>query len=120
MKTLKFVTACFYLIGATFLIAETLPNKGPLPFEAYDKDNNNVITAKEFDAIKQQRMTQKAKDGRVMRNAGNSAVFSDIDTNNDGIITKEELTIHQEKRFMNRMNNKGGKGMGKGQGQAFQ
>ncbi len=98
MKTLKFVTACFYLIGATLLIAETLPTKGPLPFSAYDKDNNNVITAKEFDAIKQQRMTQKANNGKMMRNVGNSPTFLDIDTNNDGIITKEELQVHQQKK----------------------
>jgi len=120
MKTLKFATACFCLIGATLLIAESLPTRGPLPFSAYDKDNNNVITVKEFDAIKQQRMNQKANSGKMMRNAGNSPTFSDIDTNNDGIVTKEELQIHQQKRFTNKMNTQGGKGMQKGQGRTFQ
>ncbi len=119
MKTLKFTTAYFCLIGATFLFAETLPIRGPLPFATYDRDNNNVITQKEFDAIKQERMNKKANSGSLMKNAGNSPIFSDIDTDSNGVITKEELQIHQQKRFKNRMNTQRGRGM-KGQGKTFQ
>lgn len=112
MKTLKLLTIGFCVLGATILVAETLPTRGPLSFSTYDKDNNNVITVKEFDAIKQQRMNQKAQTGKLMRNAGNSADFSDIDTNNDGIITQTELKLHQDKRFNN-------KGIGQGQGKKW-
>lgn len=98
MKALKLLTIVFCIFGATILAAEILPTKGPLSFSTYDEDNNNVITVKEFDAIKQERMNQKAQTGKLMRNAGNSANFSDIDTNNDGIVTQTELKTHQEKR----------------------
>ncbi|PLY05292.1 MAG: hypothetical protein C0625_14795 [Arcobacter sp.] len=123
MKTLKFLTVGLCIFGATLLVAETLPVRGPLSFDTYDKDNNKVITQKEFDAIKTERMTQKAQDGRLMRNAANSPTFSDIDTNSDGIISPKELQVHQQNRFTNRVNqqnkmmNKGMKnGMGNGMG----
>lgn len=113
MKKVKLIAACFCLLGATsFLVAENLPTRGPLPFSAYDKDNNNLISEKEFDAIKEYRMNQKANSGMPMRNAGNSPSFSDIDVNNDGSISKEELQKHQEKRFNNKMMNNQGKGQG--------
>ncbi len=118
MKTLKLLTIGFFVFGATILAAETLPTRGPLPFSTYDKDNNNVITVKEFNVIKKQRIVQKYQDGRVMKK---SVAFSDIDTNADGIITKEELKVHQDKRFTNQINKRnvnmqGGRGMGMGQG----
>ena len=119
MKTFKFITMGLCLFGATLLVAETLPARGPLPFSTYDTDNNKVITVKEFDAIKKQRMTQKVENGKLMRNAAYSPVFSDIDTNNDGIITPLELKTHQDKRFTNRVNQKNKmmkKGMGQGAG----
>ncbi len=119
MKTLKLFVTGLCLVGTTLLVAETLPTAGPLPFNTYDKDNNQVITKKEFDAIKAQRMTQKFQDGRLMKNAGNSPTFLDIDTNVDGMITKEELTNHQQKRFNQRINQQNNmkKGMGQGRNQ---
>lgn len=104
MKTFRLIVSGLCLIGTTFLVAETLPINGPLSFETYDKDKNQIITVKEYDAIKVQRMTQKTQDGRLMKNAGNSPIFSDIDTNADGKITKQELSIHQQKRFNQRLN----------------
>lgn len=104
MKTFRLIVSGLCLIGTTFLVAETLPINGPLSFETYDKDKNQIITVKEYDAIKVQRMTQKTQNGRLMKNAGNSPVFSDIDTNADGKITKQELSIHQQKRFNQRLN----------------
>ena len=118
MKALKLLTIGFFVLGATILAAETLPTRGPLPFSTYDSDNNNVITVKEFNVIKEQRRVQQYQQGKLMRNAVN---FSDIDTNSDEIITQTELKVHQDKRFANRMNQRnvnmqGGKGMGMGQG----
>jgi len=121
MKTFKLIISGLCLVGTTLLVAETLPITGPLPFTTYDKDNNQVITVKEFNAIKQQRINQKVKDGRLMKNTGKSPVFSDIDTNADGIISKKELTIHQQNRFTKRTNQQNSmkKGMGKGQGRNY-
>lgn len=104
MKSLKILTFGLCLIGTTMLVAETLPLRGPLPFDTYDKDSNNVITKKEFDLIKIERKNQKSESGRLMRNISNSPTFADIDTNADGIITRDELKIHQEKRFEDRVN----------------
>jgi hypothetical protein len=58
-----------------------------------------------------------------MMNAKNSPSFSDVDTNGDGIISQNELQIHQQARFQNRVNQKNnmmnGQGMGKGMGQGM-
>lgn len=114
MKTLKFIVTGLFVAGATFMVAETLPFKGPLPFSTYDKDNNQVITKKEFEAIKLQRVTQKSESGAMMRNADNRANFVDIDTNADGIITKAELSTYQQNKF-NQRNGNMKNGMKKGQ-----
>jgi hypothetical protein len=123
MKTLKFIATGLFVLGTTFLLAETLPSNGPLPFTTYDKDNNNVITVKEFNAIKTQRTTQNKQNARLMKNARNAPKFSDIDKNADGIVTQKELRIHQKARFNQRINQRDSnmkKGMGPripGQGQ---
>lgn len=117
MKTFKLIVSGLCLVGTTLLVAETLPISGPLSFETYDNDKNQVITEKEFNAVKVQRMTQKAQSGRLMKNAGNSPTFLDIDTNADGNITKEELTNHQQKRFSKRINQQNNMKKGMGQGQ---
>jgi len=119
MKTLKIITTGLFVLGTTFLVAENLPVNGPLAFNTYDKDNNKIITVKEFDLIKAQRMAQNKQDGKLMRNAKNAPIFSDIDTNTDGIITQKELKIHQKIRFNQRVNKRNSnmkKGMGMGQG----
>ena len=43
-------------------------------------------------------MEQKASEGKMMKNVGNQPPFSDIDTNNDGNISKEEFLNHQMKQ----------------------
>lgn len=110
MKALKLLTTGIFLLGTSILLAQTLPARGPISFSVYDTDNNNVITKKEFNLIKEKRMLQNAQLGKMMKNQSNSANFSDIDTNLDGIITTKELQIHQDKRFNNRMNQKKGTG----------
>ncbi|RXK14371.1 hypothetical protein CP965_02680 [Halarcobacter mediterraneus] len=111
MKKIKLITACLCFIGGVLLTAETLPVRGPILFSTYDKDNNNLISEKEFNSIKEERMTQKANSGRLMKNVGQSPAFSDLDLNNDGSINKEELQKHQEKRFNNRkMKGQGNRG----------
>ena len=67
MKTLKFITTGLFVLGTTFLVAETLPLNGPLTFNTYDKDNNKVITVKEFDLIKAQRMAQNKQGGKCKK-----------------------------------------------------
>lgn len=81
-------------------------------FSYFDVDNNSKITQSEFENGREKRMTEKAKAGMMMRNAGNAASFKDIDTNNDGEIDVAEFSNHQK---MEMSKNRGG-GMGMGQG----
>lgn len=121
MKKFNFL-ALLLFGGAIF--AQTLTPTGPLPFDVYDKNNDAKISATEFNAIKQQRMNQKSQDGRLLKNAGNSAAFTDIDKNHDGIINKNELMIHQKNRAYQRtqikMKNRPMQGKGQGRGMSNQ
>jgi hypothetical protein len=117
MKTLKLVTIILFVVGTTFLVAETLPINGSILFNSYDKDNNGIITLKEFELIKTERIRKKIEEGRLMTNNSNSPSFCDLDINNDGKITKKELISHQQLNFNQRNTNiNRGKGTsGKGQ-----
>jgi len=80
-------------------------------FSDFDLNKNGEITQEEFDGMHQQRMQDRAEDGRMMRNAANSPLFSDIDADKNGLISSEELKDHQ---MTNRRG--AGKGMGYGKG----
>lgn len=102
MKNLKVVLLGVALACSTFVIAEDLPDRGPVSFGAYDTDGDGIITRSEFNSLKERRMNQKEEQGRLMRNAYMSPVFEDVDTNKDGMISKNELRIHQQTRLQDR------------------
>ena len=87
-------------------------------FATYDLNSDGKITEKEFYDGQAKRMTQKADEGKMMRNVGKAPTFTSIDTNSDGVVTPAEFDTHQ----MNRMNsNMRGMGQGRGRkGQAAQ
>ena len=95
-KTVWFLTMVS-LVGFSLHAADT--TRGPIGFEAYDKNKDNVITQDEFDSVKAERMNAKAEAGMPMRNAANSPDFSFFDANKDGKITKEELKEGQLTRM---------------------
>jgi Ca2+-binding EF-hand superfamily protein len=64
-------------------------------YSDFDTDGNSKITQQEFENTQQKRMMQNAAAGKMMRNAGNAPMFSDIDTNNDGNIDVTEFQTHQ-------------------------
>jgi len=70
----------------------------PAAFEAYDANKDGVISAAEFESAKEARMKNNAQEGKMLRNAGNSPQFSDMDKDGDGKITKEELHLGQQAR----------------------
>jgi Ca2+-binding EF-hand superfamily protein len=76
-------------------------------FSDFDTDGNGQLTQKEFESTQQKRMTQKAEEGRMMRNAKNAPAFKDLDQNGDGKIDASEFKNHQNQQRAN---------MGKGQG----
>jgi hypothetical protein len=87
-------------------------------FATYDLNNDGKITQKEFYDGQAERMTQKADEGKMMRNAGKAPTFESIDTNSDGVVTATEFNTHQTNRMNSNMR---GMGQGKGgKGQAVQ
>lgn len=58
----------------------------PSTFQDFDTNNDGTITEQEFDARKTANMIKRAEEGRQLKNAGNSPMFTDLDTNKDGKI----------------------------------
>lgn len=74
-------------------------------FAEFDLNNDGGITQKELEEARAKRMDQKAKEGKMLRNAGNAPAFATMDKNNDGIINQEEFRLHQTEQM--KMNKKG-------------
>ena len=89
-------------------------------FEQYDLNNDGKITQSELEEARAKRMSQKAKDGKMLRNAGNAPAFTDMDKNNDGSLNQEEFRLHQTEQMKkwNKGNCATGNcpGMGQGKG----
>jgi hypothetical protein len=99
------------LFAAPSIAGEALPLRGPIPFSTYDQDGNGLVSEVEFNAVRAERMAQRAADGRPMRNAANAPAFADFDADGDGNLTAEELTAGQQQRMGQRS-----KGQGPGSG----
>jgi Ca2+-binding EF-hand superfamily protein len=74
-------------------------------FAEYDLNNDGAITQKELEEARTKRMNQKAKEGKMLRNADKAPSFGSMDKNNDGILNQEEFRLHQEEHM--KMKNKG-------------
>ena len=94
--------------------SEELPERGPIPFSAFDQDGSGYITQDEFDTVRAQRMADKAADGRPMRGAADAPSFSEFDKNADGQLSQDELAAGQQAQMEKRRSM--GYGMGQGQG----
>lgn len=105
------VTSVLVLLGS-FAQAEDLPARGPIPFTTYDADGNGVVTEAEFNAIRAERMEDRAEAGRPMRGLANASSFADFDKDADGKLTPAELAAGQQAQ---RQASPGG-GMGRGAG----
>jgi len=112
LKKTTFVAVIAALFGAAPLMlqAETIPDRGPVPFSTYDQNGDGTISEKEFYDIREKRMKARAESGRMMRKAADAPEFSEFDANKDGKITPEELQAGQKARMQQR----GGRGMGRG------
>ncbi|MFA6197188.1 MAG: EF-hand domain-containing protein [Sulfurimonas sp.] len=67
-------------------------------FESYDLNGDGFLTENELNEAREKRVAQKASEGKMMKNSGNQTKFSEIDTNNDGKISKEEFLANQMKK----------------------
>lgn len=107
MKRTVLLLTMVSLLGFSLHAVDT--TRGPIGFEAYDKNKDNVITQEEFDSVKAERMSAKADAGMPMRNATNSPDFSFFDANKDGKITKEEFQKGQLERMQDNRQSRGAK-----------
>ena len=64
-------------------------------FAEYDLNNDGAITQKELEEARKKRMSQKTKEGKILRNTGNAPSFASMDKNSDGILNQEEFRLHQ-------------------------
>jgi Ca2+-binding EF-hand superfamily protein len=68
-------------------------------FDQYDLNNDGKITPEELEEARAKRMNKKAKEGKMLRNAGNAPVFADMDKNKDGSLSQEEFRLHQTEQM---------------------
>ena len=64
-------------------------------FEEYDLNSDGKITQSELEEARAKRMSQRAKEGKMLRNAKNAPAFADMDKNKDGSLDREEFRLHQ-------------------------
>ncbi len=81
-------------------------------FEEYDLNSDGKITQSELEEARAKRMSQKAKEGKMLRNAGKAPAFADMDKNNDGALNQEEFQIHQTEQMKKCTGNCPSTGMG--------
>lgn len=59
-------------------------------FEEADANKDGKITDEELNKFRAQRQVERAKEGRMMRNADKALSFKELDKNNDGALTPGE------------------------------
>ncbi|MCK5110488.1 MAG: EF-hand domain-containing protein [Arcobacteraceae bacterium] len=119
MKNLvKKVNLSLVVVGAlsmvsSSLVAQNIPDRGPISFSVYDSNNDNFVSQSEFYDARARRMSKKAAQGKAMRKAGNAPEFEVFDANSDGRITKMELLEGQNAQMQKNRANRGSKKQGK-------
>lgn len=94
MKRLAYATM---LLGTTLLAAGMgyyMPT-----FSEFDLNGDGHITKAELQKAREDRMIQKANEGKMLRNAGNAPAFEQMDKNGDGVIDANEFKTHQQERL---------------------
>ena len=114
MKTMKKSISMAFIFGAVLSVSvvahsQDIPDRGPVPFAAYDADGNGSISQQEFNAVRDQRQAERAAEGRPGFGAVNASDFSQADTDGDGQLSPTELSAAQQAQWEKN-------GMGRGQG----
>ncbi len=76
-------------------------------YSELDANGDNVVTSEEFYAFRAKRMSERAAEGRKLKNAKNAPTFEDLDLDSDGNLSAEEFSAHQAQCPM-RKKHKGG------------
>ncbi len=86
-------------LGFTMQVqAADLGVPGPLSFSDYDMDRNGVISAEEFQTVREKREAALKAAGHQVKGMETAPSFSDLDANGDGGITPSELAAGQRAR----------------------
>lgn len=64
-------------------------------FADFDTNRDGSISQDELNQYRSDKLEQRAKEGRMMRNASKAQAFGDMDTNKDGKIDATEFSNHQ-------------------------
>ena len=64
-------------------------------FADFDTNRDGSISQDELNQYRSGKLEQRAKEGRMMRNASKAQAFGDMDTNKDGKIDATEFSNHQ-------------------------
>jgi hypothetical protein len=100
------------LLSLTFLAGSVISSpgeyeqyylqRGPMPFEALDRNGDGIVTAEEHATVREERQTARAKAGYMMRNAGKPSSFEKADIDGSGAISRKEFSNWQNMRFQQR------------------
>ena len=110
-KTVTFglVVAGSLSVITSAVMAQDLPQRGPMSFELYDMNKDGFVSEQEFYDLRAKRMEQKAAVGMPMKNAGNAPAFKAFDQNADGKLTELELLKGQSAQMQMKKGNQGNK-----------
>jgi hypothetical protein len=72
-------------------------------YASFDTNGDGKVTEKEFYDAQAAKMTQKANEGKMMKNAANAPTFESIDTNHDKVMSPDEFSAFQAKRMNSKM-----------------
>lgn len=106
------------LNGVAPALAEEMPMRGPMPYTAYDMDDNGSVSEEEFAAMRRERMEARMALARERCDINSARMFSWLDSDGDGQLSRAELDAWQRSR-MDRPRWRGrdfGPGMGMGRG----
>ena len=120
MRKITLLISCSFILALTLGLGaanaddDGIPDRGPIPFSAYDKDGDGVITEEEFDAIRAQRMQQGGGQGQCrgkgqgkgqgkgMGKGRDVPSFEDFDADGDEFISEQEFNDARAKRMTER------------------
>ncbi len=60
-----------------------------------DANGDAAVTSDEFYAFRAKRMSERAAEGRKLKNAKDAPTFEDLDLDGDGNLSAEEFSAHQ-------------------------
>lgn len=116
-----FFSALIALLSCTYAVHAQMSAGAPQranPFAAFDRDGNGMISEQEFNEFRAQRRKARAEQGRMMRGVADAPSFSQIDSNQDGLLSREELMTARQAHMQKRraMGRQMGPGMDRGMG----